>query len=987
MFTLACLLLATGVAPADASEWLAPDHNRRLRLLFDNPTDTTVSDFPVLVQIDDTRVDLTRLDANRRELLFFDEGGNALDYYVDDVDADGTSWVWVRLPELPGGTSGPDGVFWMYYDSPTTPPALTQNEGFAAANAVWNDDWRAVVTLDSVNRMAIDRYPISYQGNNGGDVDGRIGSARYFDDDYVQFEGAENDFDLDVLTVSAWVRRSGWSEQWAPVIAKGDDAWRLHRRQNSNTITLSYDRANNHNNVNPPANGNVPNNTWTHIHATYESGGRLRVYIDGVVVTDVDDNGDIRNRPQRVRIGNNQDSGRFWRGEIDHVTVQDVAREPDWVTIDHASHTDTLVVEWCSSVPGPGGTVHDADGDGVPCDVDCDDGDGEVGRYYADPDGDGFSDGSTPVAACSDGPDVSAELGDCDETDPDVNPDAQETCNGLDDNCDGTVDEGLLVSRYPDADGDSLGDDSVVPVDVCPGDPDFVDNNADCDDSNPGIGEPETWFLDADADGFGTDATTLDACELPSGYVAVSGDCDDTRAADNPDADEVCDSFDNNCDGNVDVGAVDAPIWYPDLDEDGQGTDATFVTTCARPSFHVPVAGDCDDTNASIFTGATEQCNELDDDCDGVVDDGVVEQFWFVDADGDGVGAAEGPLESCEPAPGEVGVSGDCDDADPDINPNADEVCDGIDNDCDGTTDEGASDASTWIIDGDGDGFGAIGGATTEACTLPSGYAELGGDCDDFNPLRAPGEPEVCDGFDNDCNNVVDDSDERLELWLDFDMDGFGDSSLPPVFQCPATGFVDNGLDCQDASADAFPPFEGQPGGTEVCDGIDNDCDGLLDAADPDIEGELFWEDSDGDGFGDPTSVPVEGCAPPPGTVPNDTDCNDGDQAVNPDAVEVDGNGLDDDCDGVLAGEDTGMVDTGLPTDTASDDTASDATGTPDPVVPTGDTADEPMVPARPPGNSTGCGCSTRSGTGPAGLALLGVVAFARRRRPARRIA
>jgi hypothetical protein len=978
MFVLAGLLLGT-TGSAAASEWLAPDHNRRLRLTYDNPTDLTAGNFPVLVQIDATRVDLARLDANRTELLFFDDDGTPLDHYVDDVDADGTTWVWVRLPSLPGGTTGPDGAFWLYYDSPTTPPAPTQNESFAAANAVWNNTWRAVVTLDSADRMAIDRYDTTFQGNPA-DVDGRIGRARYFDgNDYVQFEGAENDFDLDTLTVSAWVRRDGWSTDWAPVIAKGDDSWRLHRRSGSNTITLSIDRTNG-DNINPPANGNVPNNTWTLIHASYESGGRHRVFIDGVQVTDQNDSGNIDNQGERVRIAHNEDSNRYWRGDIDHVTVQTVARGVDWVALDYASHTDALIVEWCSSVPGPAGTVHDADGDGVPCDVDCDDGDAGVGRYYEDADGDGFADGSVPIDTCVAGPDLSTVLGDCDDDDATVNPDAEEACNGVDDDCNGSVDEGLREPRWPDTDDDGLGDGQVAPSDVCPDEAGFVDNNDDCDDSSAAVGEPLTWYLDADSDGFGNAASTFDACEVPSGYVENAEDCDDTRASDNPDAAEVCDGFDNDCNGSIDLGATDAIPWYPDLDSDGQGADAPFVLRCTRPAFHVATPGDCDDTNPAVFTGALEQCNGIDNDCDGIPDDDVDFQLWFVDGDGDGVGDAQGTELTCAPGPGEVGVGGDCDDTDAAVNPNAEEVCDTIDNDCDGTVDEGASDASTWIVDADGDGFGAIGGTTLDACTEPSGYAAVAGDCDDTDAARAPGLDEVCDGLDNDCNNVIDDSDERIDTWFDFDMDGFGDSTLPPVFQCPTTGFVDNGLDCQDASADAYPPFDGQPGGTEVCDGLDNDCDGLLDDADPDLEGELFWADSDGDGFGDPGSDPVEACEPPSGTVANDADCNDGDQAVNPDAVEIDGNGLDDDCDGIASGEGADTADTGdtdQPDDT--DDTDIPAPGTADTAGVSDTNGPEPARPTR----QTGCGCASGS-SGWVGWGM-GVVLLVRLRRRSRR--
>ena len=173
----------------------------------------------------------------------------------------------------------------------------------------------------------------------------------------------------------------------------------------------------------------------------------------------------------------------------------------------------------------------------------------------------------------------------------------------------------------------------------------------------------------------------------------------------------------------------------------------------------------------------------------------------------------------------------DCDDADPALYPAADEICDGVDNDCDGAIDELAADAITWSIDSDGDGYGEP-SYTVSACAQPEGYAPSAGDCDDSLSTVFPGAVEQCDGVDNDCDGLVDDADPGLDastvtIWYrDADADGYGDAADGGLMACvdPSTSYApyaDNSLDCDDGSADASPGLD------EVCgDGLDNDCDG-----------------------------------------------------------------------------------------------------------------------------------------------------------------
>ncbi len=209
----------------------------------------------------------------------------------------------------------------------------------------------------------------------------------------------------------------------------------------------------------------------------------------------------------------------------------------------------------------------------------------------------------------------------------------------------------------------------------------------------------------------------------------------------------------------------------------------------------------------------------------------------------------------------------DCDDADLAINPYAMEHCDGIDNDCDDKVDEDdAVDALTWYQDYDYDGWGNAEGETTRACSQPEGYAQAG-DCYDLDPRISPDALEYCDGVDNDCDGIADEDSVDVQYGcLDVDDDGYGDPEVC-VTECrlPA-GYVLNDGDCDDAD----PLIH--PGAEDVCDGVDNDCDEVVDPLDV---------DRDGDGW--------TGC---------DGDCDDEDEAVSPDAEEVCGNEVDDDCDG-----------------------------------------------------------------------------------------
>jgi hypothetical protein len=191
---------------------------------------------------------------------------------------------------------------------------------------------------------------------------------------------------------------------------------------------------------------------------------------------------------------------------------------------------------------------------------------------------------------------------------------------------------------------------------------------------------------------------------------------------------------------------------------EGTKVDATVVDEDADG--FTEADGDCDDSDADVHPGADEVCNDRDDDCDGRVDiDAGDITTWFPDGDDDGFGVAEGAVEACDQPVGFVAETGDCDDADADIHPAAQEVCDAaeVDEDCDGRADDADDSTDTgsmtvFYADIDGDGFGDD-AVEVRACRLPAAASAVGGDCDDAEALARPDGTEVCgDGIDNDCD-------------------------------------------------------------------------------------------------------------------------------------------------------------------------------------------------------------------------------------------
>lgn len=242
----------------------------------------------------------------------------------------------------------------------------------------------------------------------------------------------------------------------------------------------------------------------------------------------------------------------------------------------------------------------------------------------------------------------------------------------------------------------------------------------------------------------------------------ITVDCDDENPSVYPNAAEICDGLDNNCDGQMDEGFV-INTFYADADGDGFGDANTPLNTCLTdaPLGFVTNSLDCADNDTTVYFGAPELCDGLDNDCNGQADDGLTFTIYYEDIDGDGYGTSTSKAPFCTPEPpgGFVANGLDCDDNDPTINPDAVEICDEIDNNCDGLIDEELPSVS-YFVDADGDGFGNP-TDTLSTCTgiIPVGFVGNALDCDDTNPLVNPDGSEAGgpDGVDNDCNGLVDD--------------------------------------------------------------------------------------------------------------------------------------------------------------------------------------------------------------------------------------
>jgi hypothetical protein len=452
----------------------------------------------------------------------------------------------------------------------------------------------------------------------------------------------------------------------------------------------------------------------------------------------------------------------------------------------------------------------DCDGDSDERDDDCAGG--------VDSDGDGYCplgrDFDEDGVCFSPGEDVSP--GDCDDTDPNRHPQAEEICgSGIDHDCDGLID-------------------------------------AEDDDCSSGV--------DGDGDGYcgrGVDLNADGDCFDPRENTRAR-DCDDTDPLRNPGAREICgDGIDNDCDDAADRLDDDCTARI-DGDGDGhcpEGEDLDNDGECFDEDERLVETGDCDDDNPDRHPGAEEICDDdTDNDCDDDVDGEDTDCSASVDGDGDGFCPEGVDLDDDGMCLTDMEIigPGDCDDTDPSISPAADEDCqDGLDNDCDEDVDREDADCPGSAYDADGDGYCPVGtDLNGDGDCLDDEEADGAPDCDDTNPAIHPDAQELCSGgTDEDCDGLTDEDDrESCPPAL---LDGDGDRYCPEGVDrdengdCLGDGEETGPADCDDADASRHP------GAVEICNERDDNCDGQVD------EGLLCENEDPLDDNGDTLTAPA----------------------------------------------------------------------------------------------------------------------------------